>query len=154
MYLKKLLVFIIGLLFLFSVKNIVSQEMEFPEDKVHYIISAKQNGCEVTIKASIEIDDDWHINAANLPPESFSIPTDLYIDTSSNYILDDKISEPEFHHVYDEIAKEDLYLHSGQLTISRKLYVSTQVILPLKGFLLSKLVMIIIVFHRMMALLN
>ena len=134
MYLKKLLVFIIGLLFLFSGKNIVSQEMEFPEDKVHYIISAEQNGCEVTIKASIEIDDDWHINAANLPPESFSIPTDLYIDTSSNYILDDKISEPEFHHVYDEIAKEDLYLHSGQLTISRKLYVSTQSDFTFKGF--------------------
>ena len=134
MYLKKLLVFIIGLLFLFSGKNIVSQEMEFPEDKVHYIISAEQNGCEVTIKASIEIDDDWHINAANLPPESFSIPTDLFIDTSSNYILDDKISEPEFHHVYDEIAKEDLYLHSGQLTISRKLYVSTQSDFTVKGF--------------------
>ena len=134
MYLKKLLVFIIGLLFLFSGKNIVSQEMEFPEDKVHYIISAEQNGCEVTIKASIEIDDDWHINAANLPPESFSIPTDLFIDTSSNYILDDKISEPEFHHVYDEIAKEDLYLHSGQLTISRKLYVSTQSDFAVKGF--------------------
>ena len=133
MYLKKLLVFIIGLLFLFSGKNIVSQEMEFPEDKVHYIISAEQNGCEVTIKASIEIDDDWHINAANLPPESFSIPTDLFIDTSSNYILDDKISEPEFHHVYDEIAKEDLYLHSGQLTISRKLYVSTQSDFTVKG---------------------
>ncbi len=134
MYLKKLLVFFIGLLFLFSSKNIVSQEMEFPEDKVHYIISAEQNGCEVTIKASIEIDDDWHINAANLPPESFSIPTDLYIDTSSNYILDDKISEPEFHHVYDEIAKEDLYLHSGQLTISRKLYVNTQGDFTVKGF--------------------
>lgn len=134
MYLKKLLVFVIGLLFLFSGKNIVSQEMEFPEDKVHYIISAEQNGCEVTIKASIEIDDDWHINAANLPPESFSIPTDLFIDTSSNYILDDKISEPEFHHVYDEIAKEDLYLHSGQLTISRKLYVSTQSDFTVKGF--------------------
>ena len=134
MYLKKLLVFIIGLLFLFSGKNIVSQEMEFPEDKVHYFISAEQNGCEVTIKAYIEIDDDWHINAANLPPESFSIPTDLYIDTSSNYILDDKISEPEFHHVYDEIAKEDLYLHSGQLTISRKLYVSTQSDFTFKGF--------------------
>ncbi len=134
MYLKKLLVFVIGLLFLFSGKNIVSQEMEFPEDKVHYIISAEQNGCEVTIKASIEIDDDWHINAANLPPESFSIPTDLFIDTSSNYILDDKISEPEFHHVYDEIAKEDLYLHSGQLTISRKLYVSTQNDFAVKGF--------------------
>ena len=134
MYLKKLLVFIIGLLFLFSGKNIVSQEMEFPEDKVHYFISAEQNGCEVTIKAYIEIDDDWHINAANLPPESFSIPTDLFIDTSSNYILDDKISEPEFHHVYDEIAKEDLYLHSGQLTISRKLYVSTQSDFTFKGF--------------------
>ena len=128
--------------------------MEFPEDKVQFIISAKQNGCEVTINVAIEIDENWHINAANLPSESFSIPTDIYIDTSSNYILDSKISEPEFHHVYDEIAKEDLYLHSGQLTISRKLYVNTQVILPLKGFLLFRLVTIIIVFHRTMALLN
>lgn len=134
MHLKKLFVFIFGLLFLFSQKTLVAQEMEFPEDKVQFVVRAKQKGCEVTINVAIEIDENWHINAANLPSESFSIPTDIYIDTSSNYILDSKIIEPEFHHVYDEIAKENLYLHSGKLTISRKLYVNTQDNFTIKGF--------------------
>lgn len=134
MHLKKLFVFIFGLFFLLSEKTLVAQEMEFPEDKVQFVVTAKQEGCEVTINVAIEIDENWHINAANLPSESFSIPTDIYIDTSSNYILDSKIIEPEFHHVYDEIAKEDLYLHSGKLTISRKLYINTKDDFTIKGF--------------------
>ena len=71
---------------------------------------------------------------ANLPPESFSIPTDIYIDTSSRYIIEDTIYEPEFHHIYDEIAKENLYLHDGKITISKKIFVQTKDDFTLKGY--------------------
>jgi thiol:disulfide interchange protein DsbD len=134
MRLRNLLLLIFSFSTFFSGEKLFSQEMEFPEDKVKYVIEAKQNGCEVTVNAIIEIEEDWHINAANLPLESFSIPTDLFIDTSSNFTVDKIIEEPEFHHVYDEIAKEDLYLHSGNLTISRKIYVKTNSNFTLKGY--------------------
>ena len=108
--------------------------MDFPEDKVHYIIKSKQNGCELTIFAEIEIEDQWHINAANLPAESFSIPTDILIDTSYKYRIEDTIYEPKSHYVYDEIAKEDLYLHDGKITISKKIFIQTKDNFNLKGF--------------------
>ncbi len=108
--------------------------MDFPEDKVHYIIKSKQNGCELTIFAEIEIEDQWHINAANLPAESFSIPTDILIDTSYKYRIEDTIYEPKSHYVYDEIAKEDLYLHDGKITISKKIFIQTKDNFTLKGF--------------------
>ena len=114
--------------------NLFSQEIEFPEDKVKHSITAVQKGCEVSIIADIEIEEGWHINGANLPLESFSIPTDLYLDTSSMFVIEDTIYEPNFEHVYDDIAKEDLYLHEGRITISRKIYVSSGKDFILKGF--------------------
>ena len=114
--------------------NLFSQEIEFPEDKVKHSITAVQKGCEVSIIADIEIEEGWHINGANLPLESFSIPTDLYLDTSSMFVIEDTIYEPNFEHVYDDIAKEDLYLHEGKITISRKIYVSSDEDFILKGF--------------------
>ena len=114
--------------------NLFSQEIEFPEDKVKHSITAVQKGCEVSIIADIEIEEGWHINGANLPLESFSIPTDLYLDTSSMFVIEDTIYEPNFEHVYDDIAKEDLYLHEGKITISRKIYVSSGKDFILKGF--------------------
>lgn len=133
MQVKNSLIYLFTLLISFIGNITVAQDMEFPEDKVQYTIKSEQNGCELTIFAEIEIEDKWHINAANLPIESFSIPTDLYVDTSSKFIIEDTVYEPEFHHVYDEIAKEDLYLHSGKITISRKIFIQTQDNFILKG---------------------
>lgn len=133
MQVKNSLIYLFTLLISFTGNITVAQDMEFPEDKVKYTIKSEQNGCELTIFAEIEIEDKWHINAANLPIESFSIPTDLYVDTSSKFIIEDTVYEPEFHHVYDEIAKEDLYLHSGKITISRKIFIQTQDNFILKG---------------------
>lgn len=133
MQVKNSLICLFTLLISFIGNITVAQDMEFPEDKVKYTIKSEQNGCELTIFAEIEIEDKWHINAANLPIESFSIPTDLYVDTSSKFIIEDTVYEPEFHHVYDEIAKEDLYLHSGKITISRKIFIQTQDNFILKG---------------------
>ena len=134
MQVKNSLIYIFTFFISLLCNNSIAQDMEFPEDKVHYNIKSEQNGCEVTIFADIEIEDQWHINAANLPPESFSIPTEIYIDTSSRYKIEDTIYEPEFHHVYDEIAKEDLYLHDGKVTISKKIFIQTQENFTLKGF--------------------
>jgi thiol:disulfide interchange protein DsbD len=114
--------------------NIYSQEIEFPEDKVKYTINFVQKECVVTISANIDIEEGWHINGANIPLESFSIPTDLYLDTSSMFISEDSIYEPVFEHVYDDIAKEDLYLHKGKITISRKVFVKSENDFVLKGF--------------------
>ena len=114
--------------------NLYSQEIEFPEDKVKYTINFVQKECVVTIAANIDIEEGWHINGANLPLESFSIPTDLYLDTSSMFISEDSIYEPVFEHVYDDIAKEDLYLHKGKITISRKVFIKSEKDFVLKGF--------------------
>ena len=94
MQVKNSLIYIFTFLISLLCNNSIAQDMEFPEDKVHYNIKSEQNGCEVTIFADIEIEDQWHINAANLPPESFSIPTEIYIDTSSRYKIEDTIYEP------------------------------------------------------------
>ena len=114
--------------------TLFSREMEFPEDKVKYTINIVQEECVVTILADIDIEEGWHINAANLPLESFSIPTDLYLDTSSMFISEDTIYEPVFEHVYDDVAKEDLYLHEGKITISKKVFVKSEKDFVLKGF--------------------
>jgi hypothetical protein len=114
--------------------NLYSQQIEFPEDKVKYTINFVQKECVLIISANIDIEKGWHINGANLPLESFSIPTDLYLDTSSMFISEDSIYEPVFEHVYDDIAKEDLYLHKGKITISRKVFVKSENDFVLKGF--------------------
>ena len=50
------------------------------------------------------------------------------------FISEDTIYEPVFEHVYDDIAKEDLYLHEGKITISKKVFVKSKKDFVLKGF--------------------
>jgi len=134
MYFKSLNISIYCLLSLLFLDNIKSQNIEFPEDKVNYSIKIIQNACEVSIIADIEVVDGWHINASNLPPESFSIATDLYLDTSSNYIIDDTIYEPKPRIVFDSITKEELFLHEGKITIKRNVNIRTTKDFTIKGF--------------------
>ena len=134
MYFKSLNISIFCFLSLLFFDNIKSQNIEFPEDKVNYSIKIIQNACEVSIIADIEIVDSWHINASNLPPESFSIATDLYLDTSSNYIIGDTIYEPKPHIVFDSITKEELFLHEGKITIKRNINIRNTKDFTIKGF--------------------
>jgi len=106
---------------------------EKAEDKVSYELTLEQNNCSVFIVANIEIIEDWHINAANLPPESYSVPTQINLFTSSLYTTDDSIFEPEFEHVYDSLAKEDLYLHDGNITIKKRVSLLKNVSDTIKG---------------------
>lgn len=111
-------------LIVFSLGNsFFAENLEKPNDKVKYNISIEQNNCEVYLLFNISIIENWHINAANLPLESFSIPTqiNLNLDSSKKFIVYDSVYEPAFEHIYDSIAKEDLYLHDGEITIKRKL---------------------------------
>ena len=113
--------------------KLFSQGIEFPEDKVKYSINVVQKECVVSIIADVDIEEGWHINGANLPLESFSIPTDLLLDTSSMFIIEDSIYEPEVKRIYDNIAKEDLYIHEGKIKISRKVVVNSEKDFVIKG---------------------
>ena len=72
---------------IFSLNSVISQDIEKPQDKVSYQVSIDQNNCAAYIIVSVQIIDNWHINAANLPIESFSIPTQINLDLSDNFTL-------------------------------------------------------------------
>ena len=57
MQVKNSLIYIFSLLISLSINYSIAQDMEFPEDKVHYTIKTEQKDCEVTIFADIEIED-------------------------------------------------------------------------------------------------
>ncbi len=94
-------------------------QLEYPEDKVKWDFTIEQNDCEVTIIAKISIVDHWHINAANLPDNSFSFATSLLIDSSNQFSSMGEVIEPEPEYSYDSIAKEHQYLHSGEFEIKQ-----------------------------------
>lgn len=111
---------------IFSLNSVLSQEIEKPQDKVIYQVSIDQNNCDADIIVSVQIIDNWHINAANLPMESFSIPTQINLDSSDNFTVFDSIYEPEFEKTYDSIAKEWLYLHDGNINFKKIIRINSE----------------------------
>ena len=105
---------------------------ENPSEKVKFLVDIEQENCEAIIVLNIEIIDNWHINAANLPSESFSFPTQINLDSSINYNFDDVITEPVFEKKYDSAAKEFLYLHDGEISIKKKIKIISK-----ENFILS-----------------
>ena len=69
----------LSLLFVFSILFYQAQ-IEDPSEKVSWEISHEQEGCEVTLTAKITMEPHWHISAASLPIDCFSIPTSINID--------------------------------------------------------------------------
>ena len=130
---KNKLALVIGSLLFILTTNLFSQEIEFPEDKVKYTINVFQEECLVTIIADIDIEQGWHINGANLPLESFSIPTDLVLYPSSSYKTVGKVVEPTPHFEHDEIADEDLYYHSNSIVLRQKIKINSEKDFELKG---------------------
>jgi len=132
---SKFFFFLLNIILLSS--QIIGQEEERvnekPEDKVGFELKLEQNNCSVFIVANIKIIEEWHINAANLPLESYSVPTQINLDTSSLYTTNDSIFEPEFEHIYDSLAKEDLYLHDGNITIKKRVTLLKNVSDTIKG---------------------
>jgi thiol:disulfide interchange protein DsbD len=127
----------ISILFYFFVNVFTTlsfaQEIEHPTDKVNFTANIEQKNCEVFIVFDIKIINNWYINAANLPEESFSIPTQIMLDSSSNYIAFDSIIEPLFLEIYDSLAKEKLYLHDGEIVVKKKIKVISNKAFNLNG---------------------
>jgi len=118
-------------LFLF-VTNTQAQ-VEFPEDKVNWEFSIEQDGCNATIIAKITCVEHWHVYAANLPVESFLLPTEIEPDNSPNYKIIGKVIEPKPEFYYDDAADEDIYQHSNTFTLKRKVTISSEKDFTLKG---------------------
>ncbi len=129
--LKKYILLPLVALFLF-VAN-ANAQMEFPEDKVSWKFSIEQDGCNATIVADITCVEHWHIYAANLPPEAFSLPTEIEPDKSGNYTVVGKVIEPKPEFYHDEAADEDIYQHSKSFTLKRKIKISSKKDFTLKG---------------------
>ncbi|MDG1841431.1 MAG: thioredoxin family protein [Crocinitomicaceae bacterium] len=121
-------------LFLFLFLTIsVNSQLEYPEDKVSWKFSLKQDGDEATIVAKITMVKHWHIYAANLPKGSFTIPTTIEAEKSKNYKIIGKVIEPKPIFVHDMEADEDLYYHSNTITMKRKIKVLSEEDFTLKG---------------------
>lgn len=116
----------------FFVAN-TNAQIELPEDMVSWKFSIEQDGCDAIIVAKITCVEHWHIYAANLPPEAFSLPTEIEPDQSSNYTVEGKVIEPKPDFYHDEAADEDIYQHSKSFTLKRKIKISSAKDFTLKG---------------------
>jgi len=100
---------------------------------VKWEVSVEQDGENVVIVATISIVNHWHIYANKRSPDSFSIPTEIQLEKSSNYKTVGGVSEPKPEHIFDEIVNEDLYLHSGSFKMKQKIKVLSDKDFVLKG---------------------
>lgn len=106
---------------------------EDPLDKVKWVFSVEQNGCEATIIAKVSIVDHWHVYAAHLPEGSFTLPTVINLSESSHFKLNGKLTEPKPEIQHDNILDDDLYLHSGVIELKQKIIISSAKDFTLKG---------------------
>jgi len=120
-------------LFLFFLALNANSQLEYPEDKVSWKFSVKQNGDEATVVAKIKMVKHWHIYAAHLPAGSFTIPTNIVFEKSDNYKVLGEIKEPKPIFVHDEEADEDLYYHSNSIKMSQKIKILSEKDFTLNG---------------------
>lgn len=111
-----------------------NSNLESPEDYIKYEIRSELYGDNIAIVAKINIAENWHINAANLPPDCYQMQTSIDIDSSNLYTIEDTTIEPSPNHSYDENAKEHLYLHDGEIEIKRIIKLNTDSTFILKGY--------------------
>ena len=109
-------------------------QIEDPSDKVKWSFSYEQVNCEVTLIATISMDEHWHISAANLPLDCFSIATSINIDENKDYQVFDSIIEPEPIHLYDTLIDEHLYWHSGTIELRKKIILRNKGDITIKGY--------------------
>ena len=124
---------ILPLVALFLLVANASAQIEFPEDKVSWKFTLEQNGDEAYIVGKITVVDHWHVYAANLPEESFLLPTEIEPEQSANYEVVGKVIEPKPEFYHDEAADEDIFQHSKHFTLKRKIRVKSKEDFTLKG---------------------
>ena len=108
-------------------------QIELPEDKVKSAISLIQNDCNLEVVVDIDIVEGWHINSHVLPEGSFSIPTNITIEKSSNYSFRGGIIEPEPILEFDEMADEMMSYHHHKFTLKKKVISKSREDYVLKG---------------------
>jgi thiol:disulfide interchange protein DsbD len=99
--------------------NETFSQIQNPEDMVRSSIRLEQNDCDLSIIVDVDIKDGWHINSHVLPEGSFSIPSNIRLNKSSNYTVS-KLIEPKPILEYDEDAEEMLSYHHHKFTLKRK----------------------------------
>ncbi len=108
-------------------------QIELPEDKVKSAISLIQNDCNLEVVVDVDIVEGWHINSHVLPEGSFSIPTNITIEKSSNYSFRGGIIEPEPILEFDEMADEMMSYHHHKFTLKKKVISKSREDYVLKG---------------------
>jgi hypothetical protein len=111
----------------------IKAQVEFPEDKVSWEFSLEQDGCDAIIIAKITCVEHWHVYAANLPENSFLLPTEIEPDKSPKYEVIGKVIEPKPEFYHDDAADEDIYQHSNTFILKRKIKISSKKDFILKG---------------------
>jgi len=128
---KKFLLLPLVALLVFTANS--NAQMEFPEDKVSWKFSIEQDGCDAFIVGKITMVEHWHIYAANLPEGTFTLPTEIVLDQSTNFKTVGKVIEPKPIFEHDEAADEDLYYHSETITLKQKIKILTDKDFTIKG---------------------
>ena len=113
--------------------SIINAQLLFPEDKVSWKFTVVQNEDDATIIGTITMVENWHIYASSLPEESFSIPSSIDIEKSSNFEIVSGVIEPKPHFEHDDLANEDLYYHSNKIQLKRKIKILSEKDFVLKG---------------------
>lgn len=127
-------IFQLVLLAIFSITSgsLLSQ-IELPKDKVKSAIRLIQNDCNLEVVVDVDIVEGWHINSHVLPEGSFSIPTNITIEKSSNYNFRGGIIEPEPILEFDEMADEMMSYHHHKFTLKKKVISKSREDYILKG---------------------
>jgi len=119
---------ILGLVFtsiILLINSLVFGQLDNPEDKVKATFSLEQNGCEAYVVAKISVVSGWHINSNKLPAGSFSIPTQLNVNTAAGMTVIPGIIEPKPVIENNTDIDETLSYHKGIFIIKRKVVISS-----------------------------
>ncbi|MFM7661410.1 MAG: hypothetical protein ACKO6A_01970, partial [Bacteroidota bacterium] len=108
-------------------------QMESPEDKVKAVFTLEQNGCEALIVAKVTVIPSWHINSNKLPSGSFSIPTNLNINSAVGVSVVSGVIEPKPVIENNTDIDEILSYHKGSFTLKRKILISSDKDLTISG---------------------
>lgn len=125
--------FLFPLILLLALLSNLNAQINFPEDKVSWEFTVEQNGCDVTIVGKITMIEHWHIYAANLPKESWLLPTEVEPDSSSNYEIIGRVIEPKPEFYIDDITKDEIFQHSKSIILKRKIKILSDIDFTLKG---------------------
>ena len=108
-------------------------QMESPEEKVKAVFSLEQNGCEAYVVAKITVVPGWHINSNKLPAGSFSIPTQLNINSLVGVTVVPGVIEPKPVIENNTDIDEILSYHKGGFVLKRKILISSEKDLTITG---------------------